>query len=89
MFSVNNSWVYLRGAGCPVGSNHFVGKPLCVEVPIRVLRVFLGSVTCFWSTFVLGGGGGLCDIPWNTGSAGTLYTSISPPPPVPQGPSKM
>ena len=24
------------------------------------------------------GGGGLCDIPWNTGSAGTLYTLISP-----------
>ena len=58
MFSVNNSWVYLCGAGCPVGSNHFVGEPLCVEVPVRVLRVFLGSVTSFWSTFVLGGGGG-------------------------------
>ena len=57
MFSVNNYWVYLCGAGCPVGSNHFVGEPLCVEVPVRVLRVFLGSVTSFWSTFVLGGGG--------------------------------
>ena len=51
-------WVYLCGAGCPVGSNHFVGEPLCVEVPVRVLRVFLGNVTSFWSTFVLGGGGG-------------------------------
>ena len=50
------SWVYLCGAGCPVGSNHFVGEPLCVEVPVRVLRVFLGNVTSFWSTFVLGGG---------------------------------
>ena len=39
-----------------VGSNHFVGEPLCVEVPVRVLRVFLGNVTSFWSTFVLGGG---------------------------------
>ena len=58
MFSVNNSWVYLCGAGCPVGSNHFVGEPLCVAVPIRVVRVFLGDVTCSWSTFVLGGGGG-------------------------------
>ena len=29
----------------------------------------------------------MCDIPWNAGSAGTLYTLISPP--VPQGPSKM
>ena len=28
-----------------------------------------------------------CDIPWNTGSAGTLYTLLSPL--VPQGPSRM
>ena len=28
-----------------------------MEVPDRVLRVFLGNVTSFWSTFVLGGGG--------------------------------
>ena len=56
LVSVISSWVYLCGAGCPVGSNHFVGEPLCVEVPVRVLRVFLGSVTSFWSTFVLGGG---------------------------------
>ena len=27
-----------------------------MEVPVRVLRVFLGNVTSFWSTFVLGGG---------------------------------
>ena len=47
-----------------------------MEVPVRVLRVFLGNVTSFWSTFVLGGG--QCDIPRNTGSAGTLYTLISP-----------
>ena len=51
------SWVYLCGAGCPVGCNNFVGEPLCVEVPVRVLRVFLGNVTSCWSTFVLGGGG--------------------------------
>ena len=44
-------------AGCPVSSNHFVGEHLCVEVPVRVLRVFLGNVTSFWSSFVLGGGG--------------------------------
>ena len=56
LVSVIISWVCLCGAGCPVGSNHFVGEPLCVEVPVRVLRVFLGNVTCFWSTFVLGGG---------------------------------
>ena len=29
-----------------------------MEVPVIVLRVYLGSVTSFWSTFVLGGGGG-------------------------------
>ena len=58
LVSVIISWVYLCGAGCPVGSNNFVGEPLCVEVPVRVLRVFLGNVTSFWSTFVLGGGGG-------------------------------
>ena len=56
LVSVIISWVCLCGAGCPVGSNHFVGEPLCVEVPVRVLRVFLGNVTSFWSTFVLGGG---------------------------------
>ena len=57
LIGVYNIWVYFCGAGCPVGSNHFVGEPLCVEVPVTVLRVFLGSVTSFWSTFVLGGGG--------------------------------
>ena len=49
-------WVYLCGAGCPVGSNNFVGDTLCVEIPVTVLRVFLGNVTSFWNTFVLGGG---------------------------------
>ena len=28
-----------------------------MAVPVIVLRVFLGNVTSFWSTFVLGGGG--------------------------------
>ena len=31
-------------------------EPLCVEVPITLFRVYLGMVTSFWSTFVLGGG---------------------------------
>ena len=35
----------------------FCRGALCVEVPVTVLRVFLGNVTSFWSTFVLGGGG--------------------------------
>ena len=32
------------------------GGPLCVEVPVTLVRVYLGMVTYFWSTFVLGGG---------------------------------
>ena len=32
------------------------GEPLCVEVPVTLVRVYLGMVP-FWSTFVLGGGG--------------------------------
>ena len=36
LVSVIIYWVYLYGAGCPVGSNHFVGEFLCVEVPVRV-----------------------------------------------------
>ena len=28
-----------------------------MEVPVTLFRVYLGMVTCFWSTFVLGGGG--------------------------------
>ena len=31
---------------------------MCVEVPVTLFRVYLGMVTNFWSTFVLGGGGG-------------------------------
>ena len=34
----------------------FCRRALCVAVPVTVLRVFLGNVTSFWSTFVLGGG---------------------------------
>ena len=56
MVTVIISWVYLCGAGCPVGSNYFAREPLFAEVPVRVLGVFLGNVTSFWSTFVLGGG---------------------------------
>ena len=31
---------------------------LHVKISVKVVRVFLGNVTSFWSTFVLGGGGG-------------------------------
>ena len=30
---------------------------LHVKISVKVVRVYLGMVTCFWSTFVLGGGG--------------------------------
>ena len=30
---------------------------LHVKISVKVVRVFLGNVTSFWSTFVLGGGG--------------------------------
>ena len=30
---------------------------LHVKNSVKVFRVYLGMVTCFWSTFVLGGGG--------------------------------
>ena len=43
---------------------------LHVKISVKVVRVFLGNVTSFWSTFVLGGG---YDIPWYTGPAGILY----------------
>ena len=36
----------------------FCGGALCMAVPVTVLRVFLVNVISFWSTFVLGGGGG-------------------------------
>ena len=31
---------------------------LHVKISVKVVRVYLGMVTSFWSTFVLGGGGG-------------------------------
>ena len=31
---------------------------LHVKISVKVFRVYLGMVTSFWSTFVLGGGGG-------------------------------
>ena len=56
---------------------------LHVKVSIKVVWVFLGDVTCFWSTFVLGGN--------------VTFRGIQVPreyfihyyPPVPQGPGRM
>ena len=44
------------GLGARSVVNFSGGEPLCVEVPVTLFRVYLGMVTSFWSTFVLGGG---------------------------------
>ena len=49
---------YLRRFGCLVVVLVLASAFLHVRVSVRVVGVFLGDVTCFWSTFVLGGGGG-------------------------------
>ena len=45
---------------------------LHVGVSVKLVRVFLGIVTSFWRTFVLGGGGGSVAIPGNTCPSGPL-----------------
>ena len=58
----NKSDRYIHILGCCMGLgarsvvNFSGGEPLCVEVPVTLFRVYLGMVTSFWSTFVLGGG---------------------------------
>ena len=71
LIGVCNSWVYLCGAGCPVGSNLLCWGAWCVAVPVTVLRVFLVNVTSFGARLCWGGGE--CDIPWYTDPAGILY----------------
>ena len=53
---VRDRWVILRRVGCLVVVLVLASAFLHVKVSIKVVRVFLGNVTCFWSTFVLGGG---------------------------------
>ena len=47
----------LRRVGCLVVVLVIALAFLHVKVSVKVVRVFLGNVTSFWSTFVLGGGG--------------------------------
>ena len=54
---VRDRWVILCRVGCLVVVLVLASAFLHVKVSVKVVRVFLGSVTCFWSTFVLGGGG--------------------------------
>ena len=54
---IRDRWVILRWDGCMVVVLVLASAFLHVKVSVKVVRVFLGNVTSFWSTFVLGGGG--------------------------------
>ena len=47
----------LRRVGCLDVVLVLVSAFLHVKISVKVVRVYLGMVTSFWSTFVLGGGG--------------------------------
>ena len=48
---------FLHWVGCTVVVLVLASGFLHVKISVKVVRVFLGNVTSFWSTFVLGGGG--------------------------------
>ena len=48
----------INRAGCLVVVLVLASAFLHVKISVKVVRVFLGNFTSFWSTFVLGGGGG-------------------------------
>ena len=54
---IRDRWVILRQVGCLVVVLVLASAFLHMKVSVKVVRVFLGNVTSFWSTFVLGGGG--------------------------------
>ena len=54
---IRDIWVIMRRVGCLVVVLVLASAFLHVKVYIKVVRVFLGNVTSFWSTFVCGGGG--------------------------------
>ena len=53
---IRDRWVFLHWVGCTVVVLVLASAFLHVKISIKVVRVFLGNVTSFWSTFVLGGG---------------------------------
>ena len=62
--SVSYCWVFLRSSSIRLACEHprvvvlvLASAFLHVKISVKVVRVYLGMVTCFWSTFVLGGGG--------------------------------
>ena len=81
---VRDRWLILLRIGCLVVVLVLASAFLHVKVSVKVVRVFLGNVTCFWSTFVLVGGN-------------VTFRGIQVPrehfihyyPPVPQGPGRM
>ena len=54
---IRDRWVFLHWVGCTVVVLVLASVFLHVKISVKVVRVFLGNVTSFWSTFVLGGGG--------------------------------
>ena len=52
---IRDRWVIMRRVGCLVVVLVLASAFLHVKVSVKVVRVFLGNVTSFWSTFVLGG----------------------------------
>ena len=54
---IRDRWFILRRVGCMVVVLVLASVFLHVKISVKVVRVFLGNVTSFWSTFVLGGGG--------------------------------
>ena len=53
---IRDRWVFLHRVGCTVVVLVLASVFLHVKISVKVVRVFLGNVTSFWSTFVLGGG---------------------------------
>ena len=47
----------MNKAGCLVVVLVLASAFLHVKISVKLIRLYLGSVTSFWSTFVLGGGG--------------------------------
>ena len=54
---IRDRWVFLHWVGCTVVVLVLASAFLHVNISVKVVRVFLGNVTSFWNTFVLGGGG--------------------------------
>ena len=62
--SVSFCWVFFQSSGIRLACEHpravvlvLPSAFLHVKISVKVVRIYLGMVTCFWSTFVLGGGG--------------------------------